>query len=139
MSQELLYTFENFNLIIRNLLESENLSHGFQEHFNIDWNSPLNGLRWNLNTYKSKPYVSIETFIDIVYRKYILNEPVRVDSTFNPIAIGDIIVTSSLTLYKIVGFSTKKNTSVRVQNISDNSISYKHMSSIIRMREINDV
>ena len=66
MSQELSYTFEEFNLIMREILDSENLSHGFQEHFNIDWNSPLNGLRWNLNTYKCKPYVPIETFIDIV-------------------------------------------------------------------------
>ena len=139
MSQELLYTFENFNLIIRNLLESTDIHREFQDHFPGDWNSPLNGLRWNLYTYKSKPYVSIETFIDIVYRKYILNEPIRVDSTFNPIAVGDIIVTGSLTLYKIVGFSTKKNTSVRVQNIRNNSISYKHMSSIVKMREINDV
>ena len=139
MSQELLYTFENFNLIIRDLLESVNIHRQFQEYFPVDWNSPLNGLRWNLYTYKSKPYVSVETFIDIVYRRYILNESVRVDSTFNPIAIGDIIVTGSLTLYKIVGFSTKKNTSVRVQNINNNSISYKHMSSIVKMREINDV
>ena len=139
MSQELLYTFENFNLIIRDLLESVNIHSQFQERFPVDWNNPLNGLRWNLYTYKSKPYVPVETFIDIVYRRYILNEPVRVDSTFNPIAVGDIIVTGSLTLYKIVGFSTKKNTSVRVKNISNNSISYKHMSAIIKMREINDI
>ena len=139
MSQEPLYTFEEFNSIIRDILNAEDTYQGFQQHFTINWNSPLNELRWDFYTYKSKPYVSIETFIDIVYRKYILNEPVRVDSTFNPIAIGDIIVTGSLILYKIVGFSTKKNTSVRVQNISNNSISYKHMSSIVKMREINDV
>ena len=137
MSQELSYTFEEFNLIIRNLLESTYIHREFQDHFPCDWNSPLNGLRWNLYTYKSKPYVSIETFIDIVYRKYILNEPVRVDSTFTPIEIGDIIVTGSLILYKIVGFSTKKNTSVRVQNISNNSISYKHKDSIVKMRDFN--
>ena len=139
MSQELSYTFEEFNLIIRDILNSENTSHGFQEHFNITWDNPLNGLRWNINTYKCKPYVPIETFIDIVYRRYVLNEIVRVDSTLIPIEIGDIVVTGSLTFYKIVGFSSQKSTSVKVQNIVDNSISYKHMSSIVKMREINDV
>lgn len=139
MSQELLYTFEEFNLIIRDILESGNIHPEFQNHFPADWNSPFNGLRWDLYMYKSKPYVSIETFIDIVYRRYILNEPVRVDSTFNPIDVGDIIITGSLTLYKIVGFSTKKNTSVKVQNIGNNSTSYKHMSTIVKMREINDI
>ena len=139
MSQEPLYTFEEFNSIIRDILNAEDTYQGFQQHFTINWNSPLNGLRWDFYTYKSKPYVSIETFIDIVYRRYILNEPVRVDSTFNPIDVGDIIITGSLTLYKIIGFSTKKNTSVKVQNIGNNSISYKHMSTIVKMREINDI
>lgn len=137
MSQELSYTFEEFNLIIRNLLESTDIYREFQNHFPVDWNSSLNGLRWNLNTYKCKPYVPIETFIDIVYRRYVLNENVRVDSTFTPIEIGDIVVTGSLTFYKIVGFSSQKSTSVKVQNIVDNSISYKHRDSILKMRDFN--
>ena len=139
MSQELLYTFEEFNLIIRNILESENIDPEFQNHFPADWNSPFNRLRWDLYTYKSKPYVSIETFIDIVYRRHILNESVKVDSIFHPIAVGDIIITGSLTLYKILGFSTKRNTSVKVQNIYNNNISYKPMNAIVKMREINDI
>ena len=139
MSQELLYTFEEFNLIIRDILESGNIHPEFQNHFPADWNSPFSGLRWDLCTYKSKPYISIETFIDIVYRRYILNEPVRVDLTFNPIAIGDIIITGSLILHKIIGFSTKTNTSVKVQNIINNNISYKPMNAIVKMREINDI
>lgn len=139
MSQELSYTFDEFNLIIRDILDSENTSYGFQEHFNITWDNPLNGLRWNINTYKLKPYAPVETFIDIVYRRYVLNEIVRVDSTLTPIEIGDIVVTGSLTFYKIVGFSSQKSTSVKVQNIVDNSISYKHRDSIVKMREIDAV
>lgn len=137
MSQELSYTFDEFNLIIRDILDSENISHSFQEHFNITWDSPFKGLRWNINTYKLKPYVPIETFIDIAYRRYVLNEIVRVDSTLTPIEIGDIVVTGSLTFYKIVGFSSQKSTSVKVQNIVDNSISYKHRDSILKMRDFN--